>query len=485
MPIYAYACASCGHAKDVLQKMSDPPLTECPACGAAAFGKQVTAAGFQLKGSGWYVTDFRDGAEAEPARPTAPSRRRKPTRAPAAPTQRPAAASRRPRRDAEPGDAAPPPAPGAPAPAAARSLRRPLSGAPSRRAEPRCEKVPDRRPAGLAAAGHHDLGAEVGARHAGRRVRLAAEPARRRCCPRRRARHRDAAQRAGPRRAADAGRACWLTGVFASQHRRPVVRCARATGCCTSIPVVKSIYSSVKQVSDTLFSSSGNAFRKAVLVQYPRAGLVDHRLPHRHARRRGRRRTCAGDYVSVYVPTTPNPTVGYFLMMPRSRRDRARHERRRGAEVHHLDGRGRAAAQRRVTPRHASPAERRHALSALTRHVADRHRQTSAPDHGRCAPTTAASSPKPLLGQTVTLCGWVASPPRPRRRDLHRPARPRRPGAGRLRSRPRRDVRDRRDAAQRVLPAGHRQGARAPGRHGERQPDDAARSRCWRTSSRC
>ena len=65
MPIYAYKCGSCGHAKDVLQKISDAPLTVCTACGAEAFSKQVTAAGFQLKGSGWYVTDFRakgDGA---------------------------------------------------------------------------------------------------------------------------------------------------------------------------------------------------------------------------------------------------------------------------------------------------------------------------------------------------------------------------------------------------------------------------------------
>ncbi|MDO5624346.1 MAG: zinc ribbon domain-containing protein [Pseudomonadota bacterium] len=61
MPIYAYKCASCGFAKDVLQKMSDAPLTQCPSCGADAFAKQLTAAGFQLKGSGWYVTDFRDG----------------------------------------------------------------------------------------------------------------------------------------------------------------------------------------------------------------------------------------------------------------------------------------------------------------------------------------------------------------------------------------------------------------------------------------
>jgi putative FmdB family regulatory protein len=61
MPIYAYRCASCGHAQDVLQKMSDPLLTTCPACGAETYVKQLTAAGFQLKGSGWYVTDFRNG----------------------------------------------------------------------------------------------------------------------------------------------------------------------------------------------------------------------------------------------------------------------------------------------------------------------------------------------------------------------------------------------------------------------------------------
>ena len=64
MPIYAYRCSACGHAKDVLQKLSDAPLTACPACGAESFSKQVTAAGFQLKGSGWYATDFKGGAAA-------------------------------------------------------------------------------------------------------------------------------------------------------------------------------------------------------------------------------------------------------------------------------------------------------------------------------------------------------------------------------------------------------------------------------------
>jgi uncharacterized membrane protein len=107
-----------------------------------------------------------------------------------------------------------------------------------------------------------------------------------------------------------------LTGIFAAnfvgqwwlrQGSRVVHR----------IPIVKSIYSSVKQVSDTLFSSSGNAFREAVLVQYPRQGAWTiafvtgkpggEAAEHLHA-----------DYISLYVPTTPNPTSGFFLMVPRS-----------------------------------------------------------------------------------------------------------------------------------------------------------------------
>ena len=61
MPIYAYRCEACGYSRDVLQKISDAPLTECESCGKPEFKKQLTAAGFQLKGSGWYVTDFRNG----------------------------------------------------------------------------------------------------------------------------------------------------------------------------------------------------------------------------------------------------------------------------------------------------------------------------------------------------------------------------------------------------------------------------------------
>jgi putative FmdB family regulatory protein len=69
MPIYEYRCTSCGHELEALQKLSDAPLTECPACKASALSKKVSAAGFQLKGSGWYVTDFRNsGAKASPTK---------------------------------------------------------------------------------------------------------------------------------------------------------------------------------------------------------------------------------------------------------------------------------------------------------------------------------------------------------------------------------------------------------------------------------
>jgi len=106
----------------------------------------------------------------------------------------------------------------------------------------------------------------------------------------------------------------FVTGVFAANiiGQRLVMYWE---GLLARIPIVKSLYSSVKQVSDTLFSSSGVAFRKALLVQYPRQGswtiafltgqpggdVANH---------------LKGDYVSVYVPTTPNPTSGFFLMMP-------------------------------------------------------------------------------------------------------------------------------------------------------------------------
>ena len=106
MPIYAYRCEACGFAKDVLQSMSAAPLTDCESCGKPEFRKQVTAAGFQLKGSGWYVTDFRNGsapaantnANAGASTSTAATTAPETTSAPAAPaasaaTPAPAAAS--------------------------------------------------------------------------------------------------------------------------------------------------------------------------------------------------------------------------------------------------------------------------------------------------------------------------------------------------------------------------------------------------------
>ena len=66
MPIYEYRCSACGHQKDHLQKMSDAPLTTCPSCGAESYAKQVSAAGFQLKGNGWYATDFKGSSGASP-----------------------------------------------------------------------------------------------------------------------------------------------------------------------------------------------------------------------------------------------------------------------------------------------------------------------------------------------------------------------------------------------------------------------------------
>jgi len=91
MPIYAYGCSSCGLQKDVLQKMSDAPLSICPACGKETFSKQLTAAGFQLKGSGYYVTDFKNG----PKKPDSgkPEAKTDAVAAPASTTSSPATSS--------------------------------------------------------------------------------------------------------------------------------------------------------------------------------------------------------------------------------------------------------------------------------------------------------------------------------------------------------------------------------------------------------
>jgi putative FmdB family regulatory protein len=73
MPIYEYKCAACGHREDHLQKVSEAALSRCPACGKKKYEKQLSAAGFQLKGSGWYATDFKGGKKSEEAKPEAKS----------------------------------------------------------------------------------------------------------------------------------------------------------------------------------------------------------------------------------------------------------------------------------------------------------------------------------------------------------------------------------------------------------------------------
>lgn len=117
MPIYAYRCETCGHAKDVIQKFSDAPLTLCPACGADAFRKQLTAPAFQLKGSGWYVTDFRDQG--------------KKGQAPAKEAEGASPASATPEAGASAAPAASPGAPGASGSAAGASASGSTSTAPS------------------------------------------------------------------------------------------------------------------------------------------------------------------------------------------------------------------------------------------------------------------------------------------------------------------------------------------------------------------
>jgi len=107
-----------------------------------------------------------------------------------------------------------------------------------------------------------------------------------------------------------------LTGVFAANiFGQWALR--QANQLVSHIPIVKSIYNSVKQVSDTLFSSSGNAFREAVLIEYPRKGAWT--IAFVTGKPGGEAALhLSGDYLSVYVPTTPNPTSGFFLMLPRT-----------------------------------------------------------------------------------------------------------------------------------------------------------------------
>ncbi len=294
MPIYEYRCTACQHKLEALQKFSDAQLVVCPQCGRDALTKLVSAAGFHLKGSGWYQTDFKNSG----SKPAAQARSRG-------------------RRDED---------------------RRDQDDGRDRGRQGRCTRRQSR-----------DCGCAPKQSAGGAVVNL------------RRRRYR-------MKRYLVAGLLVWvplgitlwvlhflvttldqtlllfpevarpdaligfhipgfgvllsfgillLTGVIAANFFG--ARLIRFwEGVFGRIPVVKSIYSSVKQVSDTLLSDSGNAFRKALLVEFPHenawtiafltgtpAAAVAAHLSEEH--------------VSVYVPTTPNPTSGYFIIVPKSR----------------------------------------------------------------------------------------------------------------------------------------------------------------------
>ena len=225
-----------------------------------------------------------------------------------------------------------------------------------------------------------------------------------------------------------------------------------ATSVVSRIPVVRSIYSSVKQVSDTLFSESGNAFRTAVLVQWPRpdvwtigfvtgtpGGDVTNYL--------------VGDYLSVYVPTTPNPTGGYFVMLRKS--DCVELKMSVDDALKYVISMGVVAPSNTVTEDDAPLLAARPSTKVsdvFPENAYDllrsRHRSPAGPDHHPVR-----------LGEP---------PARPRRRDLRGPARPRRLRAGRVRPGSRRDFQGGRGPAQRVLRPGQGPGARAPRGHDQR-----------------
>ena len=450
MPIYEYRCSSCGHQQEFLQKLSDAPLTSAARSAARRrSSKMVTAAGFQLKGSGWYATDFK-GAGAKPA----------------AEQRRGEAATRSAHR-------------ATPKPRETRSAK-----AEAKPAEPK----PDE--------------------HAGPATPIGSGP------------RRQLAHAMGTlRRYFVAGLLVWIPlGITlwvlkllvdlmdqsllllprelsaptrSSASTFPGWASSSPSRSCSSparSPRTSSAASCSRWATASLGPHPDRALhlrrreadqRHALLARGqgvpPRGagalsarGRVDRGARHRHARSTRSPTILGHDQISVFVPTTPNITAGFFLIVPRSRDDRARDERRRGAQVHHLHGRGRAAArvrpERTLRDRPRSPSRVTTATQA-TQPCALRREDEHANRILRLH-----RHPFPRPDRHALRLG--APPPRPRRRDLHRPARPRGPRAGGLRSRPRGDLRDRRPRAQRVRAARDGRGAPPPRGHGERGPEE-------------
>ncbi len=245
------------------------------------------------------------------------------------------------------------------------------------------------------------------------------------------------------------------------------------------IPVVRSIYSSVKQVSDTLFSESGNAFRTAVLVQWPREGVWT--VAFITGAPSGEVAAYLRDgYVSVYVPTTPNPTGGYFVILRKS--DCIELDMSVDAALKYIVSMGVVAPRTSRSPIPSNPFP-----SARPARAPDTSPPVWAPPragrstHGHAFPLLRSRHRSPD-GPNRHPRGLGEPPPRPWRRDLHRPARPRRQRAGGVRPGPRRHVQDGRGRAQRVLRAGQGPGARAPPGARPTTASRAAGSRCCATS---
>jgi putative FmdB family regulatory protein len=329
MPIYAYRCAACGFEKDVLQKLSDPTLTDCPSCGQAAFGRMLTAPNFQLKGTGWYVTDFRDGNTGKKGAESGEG----------------GAGDGKSTGEGASSDGASGSADGASKPAdAAGSASASSTGSGGRAGAGSAPALSHHRPADLGPAGASPSGCcTLIVSTMDQSLRAAARSWHPHALRLRRAR--------GWGRADDGWSSADRRADRNVLGQRMVVAWESLLG---RIPIVKSIYNSVKQVSDTLLSPNGQAFRKALLVEYPR------RASGPSASRPARRPTRCANHVAddglVYVPTTPNPTSGFFLMLP-ARRRRARHERRRGAQVRRVDGGRRRRLDRRGDPADPGPTE--------------------------------------------------------------------------------------------------------------------------------
>ena len=295
MPIYEYRCSSLRPPAGIPAEGERRAAHGMPRSAASPRSPRCSrAAGFQLKGSGWYATDFRQqrlearreirGSRSDGRNPTAKSDGRSPSK--------PRQQVRSPRPDTETATA-----------------RGRAGKADSANDDVDAQALLHRRPAGLDPARHHAVGAQAARRPHG--------PVAAACCPR--------------TCRSDAlfgfhvpGLGIILTVVDRARHGRArgqLLRHASSSrlgdSLLSRIPIVRSIYGGVKQISDTLFSPEGKAFRRAVLVRYPHAGtwtvaLVTGTPQHEVARSLG------SDQISVFVPTTPNITAGFFLVVPRS-----------------------------------------------------------------------------------------------------------------------------------------------------------------------